>query len=156
MGTTGSRRRSGAEGVATAGFELASGGVARAPMGLGMLVVRGAAPGDTRVFLDGQEIPQLYHFGGVASVIFTGLPNVNYHWRARSLDAQGRGSPWVPFGGNADGQIDFRIDSNAVGAGGSNTVQGTSSDHKDKCGLAGLEALALIGLAAFARRRRKA
>ena len=46
-------------------------GVARAPMGLGMLVVRGAAPGDTRVFLDGQEIPQLYHFGGVASVIPT-------------------------------------------------------------------------------------
>src|SRR5688572_28052602 len=43
--------------------------------------------------------------GGVASVVFTGLPNVNYHWRARSLDAQGRGSPWISFGGNPDGQI---------------------------------------------------
>lgn len=46
-------------------------GVARAPLGIGMLVVRGSAPGDTRVFLDGQEIPQLYHFGGLNSVIPT-------------------------------------------------------------------------------------
>ncbi|HEX7899133.1 MAG TPA: MYXO-CTERM sorting domain-containing protein [Planctomycetota bacterium] len=94
--------------------------------------------------------------GATAIVNFTGLPNVNYHWRARSLDAQGRGSPWVSFGVNADGEIDFRVDSNATGSGGSNNVIGTSSDHKDKCGLAGLEALALLGLAALARRRRKA
>ena len=46
-------------------------GVARAPFGAGMLVVRGAAPGDTRVLLDGQEIPQLYHFGGLRSVFPT-------------------------------------------------------------------------------------
>ena len=46
-------------------------GVARAPFGVGMLVVRGSAPGDTRVFLDGQEIPQLYHFGGLNSVFPT-------------------------------------------------------------------------------------
>lgn len=46
-------------------------GVARAPFGVGMLVVRGAAPGDTRVYLDGQEIPQLYHFGGLTSVVAT-------------------------------------------------------------------------------------
>ncbi len=46
-------------------------GVARAPYGLGMLVVRGAAPGDTRVFLDGHEIPQLFHFGGLNSVFPT-------------------------------------------------------------------------------------
>jgi hypothetical protein len=93
--------------------------------------------------------------GGTATVVFTGLPNVNYHWRARSMDAQGRGSPWVSFGGNADGEIDFRIDSTATGSGSSNNILGTSPPvHKDKCGLVGLEAFALIALAAFARRRR--
>jgi len=44
-------------------------GVARASFGSGALVVRGAAPGDTRVFLEGIEIPQLYHFFGLTSVI---------------------------------------------------------------------------------------
>jgi TonB family protein len=37
-------------------------GVARAPYGLGLLVVRGAPPTDTGVFVSGQGIPQLYHF----------------------------------------------------------------------------------------------
>lgn len=46
-------------------------GTARAPFGAGALLVRGAAPEDTRVFLDGQEIPQLYHFGGLTSVVAT-------------------------------------------------------------------------------------
>lgn len=46
-------------------------GTARSSFGSGALIVRGAAPGDTRVFLDGQEIPQLYHFGGLVSVVST-------------------------------------------------------------------------------------
>lgn len=46
-------------------------GVARSSFGVNMLVVRGAAPGDTRVLLDGQEIPQLYHFEGIRSVFPT-------------------------------------------------------------------------------------
>ncbi|HUK64025.1 MAG TPA: TonB-dependent receptor plug domain-containing protein, partial [Dongiaceae bacterium] len=46
-------------------------GTARAPFGAGALIVRGGAPEDTRVFLDGQEIPQLYHFGGLTSVVAT-------------------------------------------------------------------------------------
>jgi TonB family protein len=44
-------------------------GVARAPFGLGLLVVRGSAPQDTKVYLDGIEIPLLFHFGGITSVI---------------------------------------------------------------------------------------
>lgn len=44
-------------------------GVARAPFGIGLLIVRGSDPGDTSVFLDGVEIPILYHFGGITSVI---------------------------------------------------------------------------------------
>jgi TonB family protein len=42
-------------------------GAARAPFGAGLLVLRGSAPGDSKVFLESQEIPQLYHFGGIRS-----------------------------------------------------------------------------------------
>jgi TonB family protein len=44
-------------------------GVARAPFGLGFLIVRGSAPQDTRVYVDGIEIPLLFHFGGVTSTV---------------------------------------------------------------------------------------
>lgn len=44
-------------------------GVARPPFGSGQLVIRGSAPGDSQVFLDGVPLPQLYHFGGLTSVI---------------------------------------------------------------------------------------
>jgi len=43
-------------------------GVARASFGGGQLIVRGSSPGDTRVFFEGIEIPQLYHFFGLTSV----------------------------------------------------------------------------------------
>ncbi|MBN2724174.1 MAG: TonB family protein [Deltaproteobacteria bacterium] len=43
-------------------------GVARSPFNLGLIVVRGSAPGDTRVFFEGHEIPQLFHFLGLTSV----------------------------------------------------------------------------------------
>jgi hypothetical protein len=42
-------------------------GVARVPFGLGGLVLRGASPRDSNVYLDGVEVPLLYHFGGLAS-----------------------------------------------------------------------------------------
>ncbi len=42
-------------------------GAARAPFGAGLLVLRGLAPGDSKVFLESQQIPQLYHFGGIRS-----------------------------------------------------------------------------------------
>ncbi len=44
-------------------------GAARVPFGLGGLVLRGSAPRDTNVFLDGIEVPILYHFGGLASFL---------------------------------------------------------------------------------------
>ncbi|MCK6547889.1 TonB-dependent receptor [Myxococcota bacterium] len=43
-------------------------GVARTPFGLGLLVVRGAPPQDTGVFLDGHRLPLLFHFGGIGGV----------------------------------------------------------------------------------------
>jgi TonB family protein len=44
-------------------------GVARAPGLDGILVVRGSAPEDTQVFVDGISVPIVYHFGGVSSVV---------------------------------------------------------------------------------------
>ncbi len=45
-------------------------GMGRAPGGFGgALIVRGANPADTSVFVDGVEVPLLYHFGGLTSVI---------------------------------------------------------------------------------------
>lgn len=54
------------------------------------------------------------HLGTAECVIvFTGLVNTSYHWRARTVDEIGRSSPWVSFGANADGQADFTITSTA-------------------------------------------
>jgi TonB family protein len=47
-------------------------GVARAPIN-GLLVVRGSAPEDTLVFVDGAAVPLIYHFGGLRSVIPVGM-----------------------------------------------------------------------------------
>lgn len=44
-------------------------GLARAPFGAGALIVRGASPANTGVYFDGVEIPILYHFGGLTSVV---------------------------------------------------------------------------------------
>lgn len=47
--------------------------VARPPGLAGLLIVRGAAPQDTNVFVDGSLVPQVYHFGGLSSVVPTEL-----------------------------------------------------------------------------------
>lgn len=44
-------------------------GVARTPFGSGQLVLRGSSPQDTRVYVGGQEVPILYHFGGLRSTL---------------------------------------------------------------------------------------
>lgn len=43
-------------------------GVARAPYGAGVLVIRGGNPEDTRTFIDGQEVPLIFHFGALTAV----------------------------------------------------------------------------------------
>jgi TonB family protein len=42
-------------------------GVARPPFLAGLIIIRGAAPGDSEVFVDGSSVPLLYHFGGLTS-----------------------------------------------------------------------------------------
>ncbi|MBI5532454.1 MAG: TonB family protein [Deltaproteobacteria bacterium] len=48
-------------------------GVARPPGFAGLLIVRGSAPNDTAVFVDGTSIPLIYHFGGLSSAVPTEL-----------------------------------------------------------------------------------
>jgi TonB family protein len=48
-------------------------GVARASAGSGQVVVWGASPQDTRVYVDDVHVPLLYHYGGLRSVVHTDL-----------------------------------------------------------------------------------
>jgi len=48
-------------------------GVARAQAGTGMILVRGSAPTDTQIFVDGATVPIIYHFGGLRSVLPVGM-----------------------------------------------------------------------------------
>jgi TonB family protein len=48
-------------------------GVARPPAFSGELVVRGGNPRDTRVYVDGNLVPQVFHFGGLTSVYSSDL-----------------------------------------------------------------------------------
>jgi TonB family protein len=48
-------------------------GVGRSAIGSGQIVVWGSAPKDTHVFVDGVEIPALYHLGGLRSTVNSDL-----------------------------------------------------------------------------------
>ena len=48
-------------------------GVARPPGLGGQIIVRGSAPTETLVFVDGVSVPNIYHFGGLRSVIPVGM-----------------------------------------------------------------------------------
>jgi TonB family protein len=44
-------------------------GVARPPLGIGQLIIRGTAPEDSRYFIDGTPIPLVFHFSGLTSIL---------------------------------------------------------------------------------------
>lgn len=44
-------------------------GVARPTAGSGLIIVRGSGPEDTGIFIDGIDVPLIYHFGGLKSVV---------------------------------------------------------------------------------------
>lgn len=46
-------------------------GVARS--GFGQVVVRGSAPEDTRIYVEGVDVPSVYHFGGLRGVLPVGM-----------------------------------------------------------------------------------
>ena len=82
-------------------------GVARAPFGAGLLVIRGAAPSDSATFLGYHEIPQLFHFGGLTSVfnadILTQIDFIPGNFDSRFGDAIGGVINVAPRKGRRDG-----------------------------------------------------
>jgi TonB family protein len=48
-------------------------GIGHSPAFSGQIIVRGSAPEDTNVFVDGTGVPLVYHFGGLSSVVPTEL-----------------------------------------------------------------------------------
>jgi TonB family protein len=44
-------------------------GVGRPPLNLGLIIVRGGKPTDSRVYIGSSEVPQLYHFAALRSVV---------------------------------------------------------------------------------------
>lgn len=74
-------------------------GVARAPGGFGLLVVRGGNPTDTRVYVDGVEVPLVFHFGGLTSIVPSEL--------VEAVDFEA-GNFGVRYGRATGGRIDLR------------------------------------------------
>lgn len=44
-------------------------GIARPPLNIGQLIIRGTSPEDSRYYLDGMKIPIVFHFSGLSTVI---------------------------------------------------------------------------------------
>ena len=86
-------------------------GVARSSFGSGELIVWGSAPNETRVNVDGVEIPTLYHVGGLRSTINSDL--------VRSIDLS-PGSYGAEYGRGLGGLV--RIDLGAAPQGGRRTA----------------------------------
>jgi TonB family protein len=74
-------------------------GVARSPGGFGMLVVRGGNPTDTKVYVDGVEVPLVFHFGGLTSIIPSELVD--------GVDFEA-GNFGVRYGRATGGRVDLR------------------------------------------------
>lgn len=75
-------------------------GVARAPGLSGLIVVRGSAPQDSQVLVEGVPVPLLYHFGGVYSVVNTDI--------LEAIDFQPGGYP-VRYGRRTGGLLQARL-----------------------------------------------
>ncbi|RMH00275.1 MAG: energy transducer TonB, partial [Deltaproteobacteria bacterium] len=95
-------------------------GLARSPFGSGLLLVRGAAPDDSAVFLGYHEIPQLFHFGGLTSVfnsdILSGIDFIPGNFDPRYGDATGGVVNVEPRAGRRDGYHGY-IDSDLFDTG---------------------------------------
>ncbi len=63
-------------------------GVARSAVGSGQIVVWGAAPEDTRVYVEGVRVPRLYHDGGYRSIVHSDMV------RSVELVPGGYGAPY--------------------------------------------------------------
>lgn len=96
-------------------------GLARAPMGLGLLSIRGATPTDSATYLDGHALPRPFHYGGIAAVYDPGaLDGVRYipgNFDARYGDAVAGIVDLRPRGPRRDGHHGYaNLDMISAGA----------------------------------------
>jgi TonB family protein len=84
-------------------------GVARPPPFSGLLIVRGSAPEDTNIFVDGVSVPLVYHFGGLSSVIPTELLEKIDFFPANYSTMYGRGLGGMVDVGIRDPKQDGRL-----------------------------------------------
>ncbi len=95
-------------------------GIARAPFGIGLLVIRGSDPTDSAVYLGEHEIPQLFHFGGLTSVfnadVLEQIDFIPGNFDARYGDAIGGVIDVKPRAGRRDGYHGY-IDSDLFDTG---------------------------------------
>lgn len=74
--------------------------VARSPAGTGELIVRGSSPEDTRIAVGGIDIPLMYHFGNMRSVVPTAvIDSIDFY--------PGNFSPY--YGRAMGGYLDVRL-----------------------------------------------
>jgi TonB family protein len=75
-------------------------GVARPPALSGLLIVRGTSPESSQIFVDGTYVPNMYHFGGLTSVVPTDmLEHVDFF----------TGNYGVRFGRGTGGVVDISL-----------------------------------------------
>ncbi len=95
-------------------------GVARSPLGVGLLVIRGTRPFDSGVFLGGHEMITLFHFGGLTSVfnsdILETIDFIPGNFDSRFGDAIGGVVSVTPRAGRRDGYHGY-IDSDVFDTG---------------------------------------
>ena len=80
-------------------------GVARPPLNIGQLIIRGTLPEDSRYTLDGMRVPAVFHFAGLSTVISS---------NSVSEVAFLPGNYGVRYGRAIGGQVDLRTKSAVV------------------------------------------
>lgn len=93
--------------------------------------------------------------GSTASVQASGLSG-DYRWQARTVDALGGASAWVPFGGTPD--FTAGASGGGGGGGGSNTREGENGDNSCNGSVPGrrMWLIALLGVLFMSLIRRRA
>lgn len=76
-------------------------GVARPPLGIGQLLIRGTAPEDSAYYLNGAKLPAVFHFAGLSTVVNGDL---------LSEVALLTGNYGVRYGRTLGGVVDLRVD----------------------------------------------
>ncbi|UQA58538.1 TonB family protein [Polyangium aurulentum] len=84
-------------------------GIARPPPFGGQLIVRGSAPQDTTIYVDGTPVPIVYHFGGLSSVVPTEALDQIHFYPSNYSSVYGRGMGGMVDVGIRDPKKDGQI-----------------------------------------------